>query len=363
MGCPVVRRIWTALGTLAICLQSAQSQQHVLSIPPVFQTTAVYCWLATGQMVFQYFDIPANNPTLFAPNDPRNYQCGEAKGIGAVPTAIPSGPLSFTGTCWNNCGLPQCMTGSGTIQGIYNLITQYPQIVARTNGNDKFFQHPIEATSALNAAQVKSEIDGGRPIIAGISPGMQFLPPGVSEHAVLIVGYADGGATLIVNDPFPYEAANMMPSYLQAGGQQASPGQFRVSYQAMVGPIAWKNTIYNLQTNGNSQPNPAPQPNGGGDTAPTDALSCTIDATSVPWNPPGTAQVRIDGKSVGGFNFGPGGSSSLDFSCKSGHHRFQFSIPGTLISCTGSFDVDDDNTDFTPSMRVSPLGQVSCSLE
>jgi hypothetical protein len=362
MGRAVLRAICGLMAIFALCL-SAQSQQNVLNIPPVSQTTAVYCWLATGQMVFQYYGIPANNPTIFAPNDPRNYQCGEAKGIGAVPTGIPSGPLSFAGACWNNCGLPQCMTGSGTIHNIYNLITQYPQIVALTNGNSKFFLQPRETTSALSSAQVRSEIDGGRPIIAGISPGMQFLPPGISEHAVLIVGYAGGGSTLIVNDPFPYQLANMMPSYLQVGGQQVSPGQFQVPYQAMVGQIAWRNTIYNLQTNGNSQPKPAPQQNGNIDTPQTDALSCTIDATSTQWFPPGTAQVRIDGKSVGSFDFGPAGSSSLGFSCRAGHHQFRFSVSGTPILCFGSFDVDEDSTDFSPSIRVSPSGQASCSLQ
>jgi Peptidase_C39 like family len=363
MGPIIVRRLWILLLGPIFCLQAVSAQEKVLDIQPVFQVTPVYCWLATGQMVFEHFGIPANNPTLFSPSDLRNYQCGEAKGIGAVPTLIPSGPLSFTGICWNNCGLPQCMTGSGTIHGIYNLITQYPQIVARTNGNDKFFPHPIEATSPLSVVQLKTEIDAGRPIIAGISPGMQYLPPGISEHAVLIVGYADGGATVLVNDPFPYDSAHMMPSYLQVGGQETTPGQFRVPYPAMIGAIAWKNTIYNLETNGTSHANTGTEPTGGGDAPPANALSCTIDSTSTPWNPPGAAQVRIDGKSIGSFNFGPGGSSSLDFSCKAGHHHFQFSIPGTMISCTGYFDVDDDNTDFSPSMRVSPYGQVTCSLE
>ena len=356
----VLRGAYTLIAVSFLCLEAARAQDKTLDISPVFQTTAVYCWLATGQMVFQYFKIPANNPTLFGPGDARNYQCGEAKGIGAVPTNIRSGPSSFAGMCWNNCGLPQCMRGSGDIHGIYNLITQYPQIVARTNRNDKFFLHPVEATSAISRAQVRSEIDGGRPIIAGISPGQQFLPPGVSEHAVLIVGYADAGSTLIVNDPFPYQAANMMPSYLQAGGQQMIPGRFRVSYQAMVGPLAWRNTIYNLDTSGGQPPVSHPDPP---DRPAPDMLSCTIDSTSIPWNPPGSAQVRIDDHSIGSFQFGPAGSSSLNFSCTPGHHRFRFSISNTAISCSGSFNVDENNTDFSPAIRVSPFGQVSCSLE
>lgn len=362
MGRPSFRAICILVAVLVLSADSAQSQSKTLNIPPVFQTTAVYCWLATGQMVFQHFGIPANNPTIFAPSDARNYQCGEAKGIGAVPTGALSGPQAFTGQCWNNCAMPWCMTGSGTIQGIYNLITQYPEIVARTNGNTAFFQHPVEIASALSPAQVRNEIDNGRPIIAGISPGAQFLPPGVSEHAVLIVGYANGGAMLVVNDPFPYQTAGMIPSYLQAGGQQLIPGRFQISYQAMVGPIAWKNTIYNLQTSASPQANLVPQPNPAPHQAPA-ALNCTIDSTAFPWNPPGTAQVAIDGTSIGSFNFGPGGSSSLNFSCTPGHHQFQFAIPGTAISCSGSIQVDASDTDFSPLIQVSPFGQVTCSLQ
>lgn len=361
MGRAIARASCGFLVLLLFCVKLVQSQEKVLNIPPVFQTTAVYCWLATGQMVFQYFDIPANNPTGFAANDPRNYQCGEAKGIGAVPTGIPNGPASFAGACWNNCTLPVCMRGSGNLQGIYNLITQYPQIVAHTNGNVKFFIHPIEITSALSQAQVKREIDGGRPVIAGISPGVQYLPPGIAEHAVLIVGYADGGSTLVVNDPYPYQIGNTMPSYLQVGGQLIKPGQFRVPYSGMVGFIAWKNTIYNLQTSGNGVP--AQNRNQGPIPPSRSELTCTIDSTSIPWNPPGTVHVRVDGKSVGNFDFGPEGSSSLDFSCKVGHHHFQFVVSGAIPSaCSGSFDVDEDNTDFSPQINVSPYGQVTCSL-
>jgi len=361
-GRGVALRVCTLLAAVALWQPLTWAQQKVLDIPPVFQTTSVYCWLATGQMVFRYFNIPPNDPTIFAPSDARDYQCGEAKGIGAVPTGLPSGPLAFTGPCWTNCGLPQCMRGSGSLHGIYNLIVQYPQIVARTNGNTRFFPHPMEATSALTQAQVMEEIDAGRPIIAGISPGIQYLPPGISEHAVLIVGYANVGSALIVNDPFPYHPANMVPAYLQAGGRELAPGQFRVSYQAMVGPIAWKNTISNLQLNGTTPADENQQSNSNHTPNQDAGLECTIDSTPTPWNPPGTALVRIDGRSIGSFNFGPGGSTSINFSCRPGHHRFQFAVVGTSISCSGSFDVDENDTDFSPSIRVSPFGQVTCSL-
>lgn len=347
------------LPALLLWANSAWPQQRVLDIEPVFQNTPVYCWLATGQMVFQYFGIPENDPAS-------DYQCGEAKGIHAFPTNFPEGPNAYTGFCWNNCHLAQCMmTAGGSIQGIYNLVTQYPQIVARTNGNTTLFTHPQIATSALSPAQVVSEINSGRPIIAGISPGAQYLPPGISEHAVLIVGYDDGGATLVVNDPFPYDAAHMPASYVQYGGHEIEVGRYEVSWQAMVGPIAWKNTIYDLQTNA---PNTATTQHSGGAGLPhphphPPALSCTVDATAFPWNPPGVAQVSVDGYQAGSFSFGPGGSTALNFPCQAGHHQFRFSVVGTPISCSGTFDVDQDDTDFSPLIQVSPFGRVSCSLQ
>jgi hypothetical protein len=96
-------------------------------------------------------------------------------------------------------------------------------------------------------AGVKAEINAGRPIAAGISPGMGFLPPGVSEHAVLIVGYNNVSNAVIVNDPFPYQSQGLQPSYLQYGGSQIKPGQFSVPYAALVGPIKWANTVFGIQ--------------------------------------------------------------------------------------------------------------------
>jgi len=56
------------------------------------------------------------------------------------------------------------------------------------------------------------------------------MPPGLAEHAVLIVGYGQSGNTIVLNDPFPYQAAGISPPYLQAGGIALAPGRFaRVS--------------------------------------------------------------------------------------------------------------------------------------
>jgi hypothetical protein len=94
-----------------------------------------------------------------------------------------------------------------------------------------------------------------------------------------------------------------------------------------------------------------------------DDLSCKISATSQPWNPPGVMDVSIDGTNVGSFNFGPNGSTALNFSCTAGRHTFTFSIENTNVSCSASFSVSKDKTSFTPMMWIAPNGTVSCGLQ
>lgn len=89
--------------------------------------------------------------------------------------------------------------------------------------------------------------------------------------------------------------------------------------------------------------------------------TCTIAGTSVPWNPPGTMVVTIDGTSVGSFDFGPNGSDSLDFSCTPGRHTFSFAIANTAIRCAGVLNIGSGLT-FLPAMRVDQLGNSICSL-
>jgi hypothetical protein len=223
----------TAAATL---LPGQAPQQVILPIAPVPQQTGTWCWLATGQMIFQYYGVPANHPT--------DFQCGEARGQGAVPTGG-LGQYAFAGPCWNNCYACGGV-GAGTIVGLYNLIIQYPQIVARTVGNTKLLQAQF-AVSPLSFPALEVEINAGRPIAAGISPGAGFLPPGVSEHAVLIVGYDISTNSVFINDPFPYQSQGMQPSYLQFGGIQTQPGQFQVPYATLVGPIKWGNTVFGIR--------------------------------------------------------------------------------------------------------------------
>ena len=214
---------------------SAALSEKILTIRPAMQKTGSWCWLATGEMLFRYYGVPSNHPT--------DFQCGEARGQGAVPTGS-QGQSAFSGPCWANCYA--CgNVGAGTIRGIYNLITQYPQIVSRTAGNTRLLQAKF-STTALPIASVEAQIDAGHPIAAGISPNAGFLPPGVSEHAILIVGYDSASSTLTVNDPFPYQTANMQPAYLRYGGREVTRGQFKIPYSALVGPLKWENTVFDV---------------------------------------------------------------------------------------------------------------------
>lgn len=91
--------------------------------------------------------------------------------------------------------------------------------------------------------------------------------------------------------------------------------------------------------------------------------TCSISATTQPWNAPGVMIVKIDNNPVGTFQFGPGGNEGLLFSCSQGAHNFTFIAnfsTGETASCSGSFSVDQ-NLNFVPQMNVGPNG-TTCSL-
>jgi hypothetical protein len=86
-----------------------------------------------------------------------------------------------------------------------NLVIQRYGNTARTFG----LQSPVLSSRtlfrALSMAELRAEIDGGRPVLAGISAG-GFSFPNFSQHVIVVVGYdvTPTGSFVIVNDPFPY---------------------------------------------------------------------------------------------------------------------------------------------------------------
>ena len=194
-----------------------------LQIAPIAQQTEVWCWAATAEMVFRYYGLPNLNPQ-------NNYQCGIV--------AAYAGPQSI---CFSNC--LACVEPIGAMSNTQTLINGYG-LVARQYAPSKILSSRIFFNSLL-IDQVAGEISAGRPVIAGISPN-GFKYPNFSQHVVLIVGYDVSGISprIVVNDPFPYNAFPFQPDpYLIAGGFQTRPGQYSISYSAVVVSLNWANTI------------------------------------------------------------------------------------------------------------------------
>ena len=199
------------------------SGARTLSIAPIAQQTEVWCWAASAEMVFRHNGLPALNG---------NYQCG-------IVAAY------FGGQCAVDCGL--CMQPIGPMSQMHVLINNYGAVAAQYAPSRNLSSTLVFSPLSIN--RVAAEINGNRPVVAGISPG-GYAYPNLSMHVVLVVGYDVSGASprLIVNDPFPYAAFPLQPNpYLQVGGFQTRPGQYSVNYSAFVSPMNWANTIYSIQ--------------------------------------------------------------------------------------------------------------------
>jgi hypothetical protein len=195
-----------------------------LVIPPVRQETPEWCWLAVGEMIFRYYQLPPVNPA-------GDYQCGI---VGAVGYAI-NGACD---QCNMNCG--NCVRPAGSAQMVSYMLSTYPKVACK-----KLFQSNTTLKSNfvanfLNADFLKAEIDAKRPVIAGINPGAQFVLPGNSLHVCLIVGYFYYNADLIlvVNDPFPWAITGTDP-YLMNGAVPAGNLIYQIPYVNFVNGLAW----------------------------------------------------------------------------------------------------------------------------
>jgi peptidase C39-like protein len=206
--------------------EAVPPSSRVLSITPIAQQTEVWCWAATAEMVFRHFNLPSVNGF-------GNYQCG-------IVAAY------FGGPCLQNCGL--CVSPIGGMTELNRVIVNYGP-VARQLG----LPSPILTSQllfrALSFAETKSEIDAGRPVVAGITAG-GFPFPNFSQHVTVIVGYetSAAGQYLVVNDPFPYNLPQFIlqgrPNpYMFAGATEIRPGQYRVRYDSYTGFMAWGNSI------------------------------------------------------------------------------------------------------------------------
>ena len=131
----------------------ALSRDNDLSITPVRQKTAVWCWLAVGEMVFEHYGVPDVNPVGI-------FQCGIV-GLVALHGLAPP-------VCNLDCG--QCKHPAGTAERLRQMLELYPKVL-RDNGQYDATINAGHQQSALSKSRIVSEIDAGNPIVAGISPG------------------------------------------------------------------------------------------------------------------------------------------------------------------------------------------------
>jgi hypothetical protein len=141
---------------------------------------------------------------------------------------------------------------------VLTMLEQYPLAAAlgKTAGDIRLTVQLKNGT--LSEAEVKNELDQGRPIIVGISPP-GFKVDGVPQHMALIVGYDDnsGDLMLTVNDPFPYEDMQFLwigNAYLSARASGESAGEYEIGYEKFGLRLKWTQTIYRITCTGHDCP-------------------------------------------------------------------------------------------------------------
>lgn len=207
-----------------VLVASVGHAQTILPVEPVYQRTPVWCWAAVGEMVFTYHGVANINPAGV-------FQCG----IVALMHPV----------CNQDCR--NCPIPAGSLTVMNNMLTRYPTFASHVSGSSTHITTSVRR-SRLPLDGVQAEIDEGRPVVAGISPS-GYRVAGVSEHVALIVGYE--GNDLIVNDPFPFEAAHFAGNpYRAAGGTLERPGRYRIPYDAFVRRLQWRETIWRIQCRG-----------------------------------------------------------------------------------------------------------------
>jgi hypothetical protein len=205
-------------------LAALPSRAGVLPIAPVVQQTQVWCWVAVGEMIFRYLGIPNVNPAGV-------YQCG-------IIGALAADQYGMSHPCTFDC--TQCVVTAGTEVWVRAMLERYPVVVQTLGLRAPALASQHEPT-ALQADMLAAEIDGGYPVVAGISP--YGSSGGVSAHVALIVGYerdAGGGLVLKVNDPYPFDMMGANP-YVTAGGRrdEFGAGSYWIGYETFVTRLQW----------------------------------------------------------------------------------------------------------------------------
>ena len=220
---------------LLVPVNLTMATEVTLHIPPVFQERPSWCWAAVGEMVFKYYYVPAAHRT--------DYQCGIVQSR-------------------NLCvGIPNCVDcdlSAGDDATMVNMLEQYP-LIATLRGTAGDIALTVQSKNgSLSEAEVKHELDEGRPIIVGLSP-TGYKVDGIPQHMALIVGYDDrtGELMLTVNDPFPYEDMRFLwigNAYLSARASGGSAGEYEIEYEAFRLRLKWTQTMYLITCTGHGCP-------------------------------------------------------------------------------------------------------------
>jgi hypothetical protein len=191
---------------------SSSANANELKISPVEQQTKVWCWLATGEMIFKYFNIPNLNPG-------GNYQCGII------------GSIFYNTPCNNNCFNSNCIIGSGSNANTVRMLKDYAWLSSK-----KVFS--CQEAYELNFSTIKFNIDKKKPILCGISPSRKQYYSG-AEHVVVLIGYRTIHDTtyVIINDPFPYP--NYDNPYLKANATIIQKNQYLIGLQTFTNNMFW----------------------------------------------------------------------------------------------------------------------------
>jgi hypothetical protein len=156
-----------------------------------------------------------------------------------------------------NCA--ECDLPAGDEATVVSMLQQYPLMATRGGAAGDVALTVQLKTDSLSEAEVKKELDEGRPIIAGVSPS-GFKIDGISQHLALIVGYDDssGKLMLTVNDPFPFEddrflwIANPYQPNMDMSGENT--GQYEISFERFRSKIKWNQTMYRITCTGQGCP-------------------------------------------------------------------------------------------------------------
>jgi len=237
---PVTRRMVAFAAGLFLALSApvtlTMAEEARLHIPPVYQERPSWSWAAVGEMVFKYYYVPAAHRT--------DYQCGIAQG---------------QKLCLETPNCLECDLPSGDEASMVRMLEQYP-VMAKLGGTAGDTALTVQLKNgSLSDAEVKKELDEGRPIIAGVSPS-GFKIGEISQHMALIVGYKEssGALMLTVNDPFPFEDDRFLwignPYQPNMDMSEENTGQYEVSFERFRSKIKWKQTLYRIACTGKGCP-------------------------------------------------------------------------------------------------------------